>query len=194
MPNLFDSANYPSREPDELTIGDRWAWKRGDLAADYAVASYSLKYSLRLLGTTATEIEITAAETGGEYVVEVPSATTAAYTAGTYAWQAYITRTSDSERVLVGTGTMKVVANRDIATTDPRTHARKVLDAIEAVLESRATKDQEEYAIAGRSLRRTPIEDLLVLRDRYRADVRAEERAEKIKNGMQGGGRILVRM
>lgn len=54
---------------------------------------------------------------------------------------------------------------------DLRSHAKKVLDAIEAVLEKRATKDQESHTIAGRSLSRTPIADLLMLRDRYRAEL-----------------------
>ena len=192
MGNVFDSANFPTREPAELIVGDRWMWKRTDLGADYPPASYTLKYSLRL-DTAATEIEIAASASGTDFLVEVASVTTAGYTAGTYRWQAYITRTSDSQRVLIGSGTVKVVANRDASTADPRSHAKKVLDAIEAVIESRATKDQEEYAINGRSLKRTPIPDLIVLHNKYKADVAAEERAARIKNGLDGGGRILVR-
>lgn len=193
MGNAFDSANYPTREPAQLTIGDRWLWKRTDLGADYPPASYALKYVLRLHSTGA-EIEITANESGADYLVEVASTATAPYTAGRYAWTAYIIRSSDNERLVVGTGTVEVIANRDVAATDPRSHARKVLDAIEAVIENRATVDQQEYTIAGRSLKRMLVTDLLVLRDRYRADVRAEELAERIKNGMGGGGRVLVRL
>ncbi len=177
MPNAFDSANFPEHEPDELIIGDRWMWKRADLGADYPPASYSLKYSLRAEGAGSTEIEINASESGADYVVEVASATTAGYTADTYAWQAYITRTSDSQRVLVDSGTVKIVANRDASTADPRTHAKIVLEAIEAVIESRASKDQEEYAINGRSLKRTPLKDLIMLRTTYRAEVAAETAA-----------------
>jgi hypothetical protein len=173
MGNAFDSANYPEKEPTQLVIGDRWLWKRTDLGSDYPPASYSLKYSLRL-HSTGTEIEITANESGNDYLVEVASATTAGYTAGFYAWQAYIIRTSDSERVRIGSGTVEVLANRDSATGDPRTHARIVLDAIEAVIESRATKDQEEYSINGRSLKRTPLDALVKLRTHYRAEVNAE--------------------
>lgn len=57
---------------------------------------------------------------------------------------------------------------------DHRSHAKRVLDAIEAVIESRASKDQESYTINGRSLSRTPISDLLALRDKYRREVAAE--------------------
>ncbi|MCK7495165.1 MAG: hypothetical protein MZW92_31785 [Comamonadaceae bacterium] len=42
MPSAFDSANYTTREPDQLVAGDRWAWKRSDLAADYPLATHAL--------------------------------------------------------------------------------------------------------------------------------------------------------
>lgn len=175
MGNAFDSANYPRREPAKLTVGDRWMWKRTDLGVDYPPASYSLKYALRLYDTGA-EIEIIASESGSDYLVEVASTTTGGYTAGRYLWTAYIIRTSDTERVVVGTGTFDVLADRDTVATDPRSHARKVLDAIEAVIENRATVDQQEYSIAGRSLKRMTIDELLKFRKTYRAEVDSEER------------------
>ena len=193
MANLFDSTNYPETEPTQIIAGDRAAWKRTDLGTDYAPASYSLKYSARLEDSGSTEIEITASESGSDYIVEVGQSTTAAYTAGVYHWQAYITRTSDSERVTVDSGTWEVIANRDAATSDPRNHVKKVLDAIESVIEGRASKDQESYSIQGRSLSRTPIADLVVLRDRYRAEWVREQRAERIKNNLGHSGVIKVR-
>ena len=193
MGNAFDSANYPSGEPSELVAGDRWAWKRDDLGADYPPASYALSYSARLESSGATEIEITASESGSDYIVEVVSATTAGYTAGVYHWQAYITRTADSERITVDSGTFEVVANRDAATTDPRSHVKKTLDAIEAVIEDRASKDQESYTINGRSLTRTSLEDLVNLRDIYKALYADEQRKERIANGQGHSGRVLAR-
>ena len=80
------------------------------------------------------------------------------------------------------------------AAFDDRTHARTVLDAIEAVIESRATKDQERYSIAGRELWRTPIPTLLKLRQHYKAEVAAQEAAEAIRNGLQTGRKIQFRI
>lgn len=182
MGNLFDSSNYPSTEPDTIIAGDRWAWKRTDIGTDYPPASYDLTYSARLEASGATEIGITASESGSDYIVEVAAATTAAYTVGVYHWQAYITRTADSERVTVDIGTFEVIADRDNATTDPRSHIKIVLDAIQAVIEGRATKDQESYSIQGRSLSRTSIEDLLMLRDRYQTLHLQEENEVKGTN------------
>lgn len=192
--NLFDSANYPTREPAELIAGDRWAWKRTDLGSDYPPAAYQLKYSARLEGSDPQEIEITAVASGSDFVVEVPGTETGKYVPGRYQYHVYIVRISDSERVtLGGGGFFDVRANRDKSADDPRTHAKKVLDAIEAVIEGRASKDQEEYSISGRQLRRTPIPELLKLRDVYRAEVRGQEASAKLAAGVGTGRKIQVR-
>lgn len=191
MANDFDTTNYPKTVPENLIAGDRWVWKKTDLT-DYGTG-YTLTYELTLNGGAAP-ITLTATYTSGEYLIEIAAATTAAYTAGNYNWSALITRDSDSERVRVGTGTLTVKPDPAVSTADPRTHARKTLDAIEAVIENRATKDQESYSIAGRSLSRMNIADLLVFRDRYRADVRREEAAEQIAKGLGTGKNVLVRM
>jgi hypothetical protein len=68
-----------------------------------------------------------------------------------------------------------------------------VLDAIEAIIEKRSTKDQDSYSIQGRSLGRTPIADLILLRDRYRAEWVREQRAERIRNGLGHSGVVKVR-
>ncbi len=65
------------------------------------------------------------------------------------------------------------------ATHDGRNHVQRVLDAIEAVLERRATQDQEKYKINNRELWRTPLSELLVLRDRYRSELRRMKAAAK---------------
>ncbi len=193
MANLFTSTNYPETEPAEIVAGDRVAWKRTDLGTDYDPSSYALKYSARLEDSGSTEIEITASESGTDYIIEVGQSTTSSYGAGIYHWQAYITRSSDSERITVDSGTWEVIANRDSATTDPRNHIKKVLDAIEAVIEGRASKDQSGYSIAGRSLSRTPIPELLMLRDRYKEEWNRAQRAERIANNLGHSGRVLTR-
>jgi len=193
LSNKFDSANYPTSEPSQLVVGDRWAWKRSDLNNDYDNSLYTLSYSARL-EDTGDEIEITASASGADYLVEVAAATTANHTPGRYWWQAYITRDSDSERVTIGNGLFDLQTNRDQSLADPRSHAKKVLAAIEAVIEERATKDQESYTINGRTLSRTPITDLITLRDKYRQEVNGEEAAQKLAAGQGDPRKIGVRL
>ena len=187
MSNAFDSANFPEREPTTLIAGDRWMWKITDLGADYPPASYALKYALRR-ESDGTEIEITAAESGADYIVEVAAATTGGYAAGRYRWQRYITRTSDSQRVTLGSGIVEVRVNRDTSDADPRSHARKCLDSIEAALEAFAADSVQSYQITtgagSRSVTKRDTAELLLLRDRYRQEVDSEKAAENIAAGL----------
>jgi hypothetical protein len=195
MANLFDRNNYPTQEPDTLVIGDRWTWRRPDLVADYPTADYSLTYEFHHDdgGGGAHAFTITATETSDDYIVEVASATTANYNSLQYKWYAFITRTSDSERISVDDGYTFLVDDYANTNADQRTHAKKVLDAIEALLENRASQDQMSYSIAGRSLSRMSIDDLLKFRDRYRAEYNKELQKARIKNKQNTGNTIKVR-
>lgn len=193
MSNLFDRANYPTQEPTELYVGDRWMWKRTDLGTDYPTASYSLSYVLRPLSNGGSHIDITAAEDGDDYIVEVASATTAGYTYLDYRWYAFITRTSDSQRLEIGSGTVTVYPNRVSSNDDPRTHAEQMVDKIELVLNNRADADVLSYSIAGRSLSKMSPDELVKWRDYYLAERAKERRSEAIKLGKGVNSKILVR-
>ena len=82
----------------------------------------------------------------------------------------------------------KISTNTSI---DVHSHARIVLSAIEAVIEGRASQDQMSYSIAGRSLSRMPIDDLLTFRDRYKAEWNKEKRLQRGKAGKGNDGIII---
>ena len=67
------------------------------------------------------------------------------------------------------------------------------MDNIEAVLENRATQDQMSYSIAGRSLSRMSVPDLLTFRDRYKTEYNEEIKRARIKNNQDTGNTIKVR-
>ncbi len=176
MTNAFDSANYPTSEPTELVAGDRWAWKRTDLNAEYANSAYTLKYALRLQGAGTTEIAITASASGLEYIVEVGSSTTAAYAVGRYTYQAYITRNSDSERLTIGSGEIQLLANRDEATTNPITNLRQRLENLDAAILTLTTKTASAYSIAGRSFSYVDLPELQRMRDQTAGEINIKTR------------------
>ena len=141
MSNKFDSTNYPPQVPTELQLGDFWAWKREDLANDYPVASYSLSYEFNLIdGATASNFTLTATESGDTYIIEASN--TSSYAKGNYNWVSYMTRSSDSARVKLEEGFVEVQDNYATTTASVRSHAKIVLDSIEAAIENRATIDQ----------------------------------------------------
>lgn len=174
-------------EPTSIRAGDTWSWTRSESA--YAADTWTLTYHLR---NTKAAINITATADGLQFSVSVPASTTSAYKPGRYDWIARVT--DGTTTVTVGTGAIDVLPNLGASGAfDGRTHARRVLDAIEAVIERRATHDQMSYAIGNRSLSRMSVAELLQFRDSYKAMVAAEERAARIASGGVGG-KILVRM
>lgn len=192
MANLFDSANYPKREPDSLQAGDLWAWTRTDLITDYPSSAYSLSYVARK-EITGERIAISATGASTGYTVSVSSATTAAYPAGRYHWVAYITRTSDSARIEVDQGVFEVEPNRETSSDDPRSFAQIALDNIETYLKDPSNIAAASYSIAGRSLSRWNRADLLRERETLKGEVVRERRAEQIAKGLGTNANIRVR-
>jgi hypothetical protein len=172
-------ADIPSRIPTRLRAGDTARW-RLDLP-DYPPADgWALAYTLV---TTTGVISIVSAADGSAHLVEVPTATTAVWQAGRYTYQEYVTRTG--ERVTLSTGEVLIEPDLSqvIAGADTRSHARRVLDSIEAWLETKSAI-AGSVQIGDRRVQQYPITELLALRDRYRAEV-ARERGST--------GRVLTR-
>lgn len=127
-------------------------------------------------------IDLTTSAEGSQHRLSVSATTTANWTPGVYS---YSVRATDGADVFeIESGQLTVTA--DLANVasgfDARSHAEKTLEAIEAVIEKRASLDQERYRINNRELYRTPIADLLKLRDVYRAEVRQQKAASRGKN------------
>ena len=194
MSNVFERADYPEKEPYELVVGDYWAWKKEGLTADYPTGSYSLSYEFHCDsgGGGSHQFTINAVEADDIYYIEVASATTDNYTPHDYIWGAYITRTSDSNRIQVDEGKITLLPNLADTNADLRSHAKIVLDSIEAVIQGRANMDQSSMSIAGRSLSRMSIDELLTFRDRYKTEYLKEVKLARIKNNDASGNTIRV--
>lgn len=178
-------------EPQEFTAGDKIQWKR-DLTDYPANAGWVLTY---VAINAAAKISITAAASGADHLVTIAATDSAAYGAGNYKWQAYVTNGTDRRNI--ESGTFKVLPNYAAGSTtvlDTRSHAKKVLDAIEAVLEGKATSDQQQYTIEGRSLTRIPWPELMTMRDKYRAEYQRELNKEDIAAGRGASNKIKVRL
>ena len=162
--------------------------------SDYPSSAYSMAYKATLNGGGSTNFTVSGSDSSGEWVFSIAHGTTANFTVGIYQWNLYVTKTSSSERLRLESGEWEVVQNISTDTSaDPQSHARKVLTAIEAVIEGRASVDQSSYSIAGRSLSRMSIDELLLFRDRYSAEWLKEKRLERSKKGKGHNGIILTR-
>lgn len=163
-------ANIPTRIPAGVTFD-----KKVVLTA-YPASAWSLTVSLRGIGS----IDIAGIAEGDDHRLLVPASETSSWEPGRY-W--YTARVSNVAGNVYEIETGEITIDPDLSAAgagyDGLTHAQRTLLAIEAVIEKRATRDQERYTINNRELWRTPINDLLVLRDRYRAQVRMEAKAKR---------------
>lgn len=175
------------RFPQTITAGltfDRLV----TLTAYPASDGWALRAILRGPGV----IDMAAAPDGAQHRFHVDAADTAAWNPGLYAFSMRAERNGEVFETDAGTVDILPDLSGQQAGYDGRSHARKTLEAIEAVIERRATLDQERYRINNRELYRTPISDLIKLRDLYRAEVRREEAAQCGKSLF--GGVVRVRL
>lgn len=159
--------------PARVTAGDLWSWRIDALADTYPSPDYALLYAIKPRSTDAPTTALATSDADG-WLVAIAAVTTANLAAGTYDWTLFATRASDGARQSIDCGVIEVAPN-PTATGDTRSAARRHLDAINAVIEGRITKDVESYSIEGRALTRTPLADLHRLRARYLAEVQAED-------------------
>ena len=99
---------------------------------------------------------------------------TANLAAGIYSYALVADDGTDSFTVESGTVTVELRADLS-ANSDLRSHNQKVLEAIEALIEGRASNDVASYTIAGRSLAKIPLKELIDLRKYYKDLVREEQ-------------------
>jgi len=192
MANQFDSSNYPTTEPETIIAGARTAW-RVPIVDTYPPDEYFLTYRLRR-EDSGDEIILSAIASADDYIIEIASATSASYTTGIYRFYQFITRTSDSERVLLKSGTLEILPDPTTSTADIRTHAEIMVAKIKSLLEGRADSDINEYTIENRQIVKMKSEELVRWYQFYNRLVKQERKAEKLASGMSGRRKINVRM
>lgn len=184
MPRV--SAPIPYTEPARLIAGDTAKWLR-QLSDFPASVGWVLTYRLVNAGHA---YSFSGSASGDDHLINVAAATTAAWVAGDYSWRAQVALAGEVYTVASG---QIVIEPAFSAAIDARSTARQTLDAVEAMLQGRASSGVAEYQIAGRQLRHIPIPELLTLRDRLRMDVAREDAANAVASGASVPGRIAVR-
>ena len=190
MINLFDSANYPDKEPDSIIAGSRIGWTRADITSTYPTATYTLIYKFKLQSGDWDFEKITAGKVSSAHVVELSKNTTAGFKAGDYKWQAIVVRDSDSEAIVVDEGFASVSAQAG----DIRSHNLTVLQAIRSTIEGTASHEQAEYSINGRTLKRRSIAELVELEQLYASRWENEKSATDKLNGRTTTSSVLIKM
>jgi hypothetical protein len=180
--------------PSDFYAGDKVEFEQS--FSDIDVSLYTLKYVL-LNASDKIEIDATEDTINSKYTVSLSSATTALYTSGEYKLYYILTETSSGDSQTFEYITIVIKDNiLNLSNKDISSHNKKVLEAIKAVIENRASYDQMSYSIGGRSLTRMPIKDLLHFKDYYQALVTKELEEENRKAGVvvKKKNRIFVKL
>jgi len=173
-------------EPKVIYIGDSVSWVVS--TPDFPASDYDLAVYLRGSGSTAQKFTGSAIDSEG---FAVTASVTGSQT-GSFSW--FLVFVDGADRITIPGGTVDVRPNPSgSGVFDPRSHVQKVLDAIQATIEGRASIDQMSLTINGRSLDRTPLKDLIALMYQYKSLVAQEEADRRISQGLSSGRKILVR-
>lgn len=179
----------PFYEPTVAVAGDNWAWLRA--FDNYTPAGYTLSYAF--MPVSGTVIKITAAayaDDADTFEVNVPGATTGSYAPADYLWQAYMTDGS-SNRTTLYNGRLTIKPNfATAAVANYESTVKQTLDALYALIQGKATSDQQSYMIRGRSLSRMQPKELMEWLTFYEELYDREVRSEAIRQGKSTKGII----
>tara|TARA_B100001939_G_scaffold123265_1_gene106877 strand:- start:132 stop:707 length:576 start_codon:yes stop_codon:yes gene_type:complete len=186
--------------PSEIRAGDTVKW-RDDSSTDVfgneiKSDEWTLKYYLRsnvrpgLAHTTTGSVY----STGWEFTISATDS--AAFDSGDWYWQAIASK--GSEKITLGYGKLTVEVNLEYSgipgAFDGRTQAKKDLDAVQAAIRTLISGGAvQEYKIGNRNLKRYDLPDLIQLEGRLKAEVKREEQAEMIANGLGNPRNMFVR-
>lgn len=175
--------------PQSFRAGDTLTWTIS-LSAYPASDGWSLTYTL--INAT-RKVTITSTASGSEHLLSVSAATSATYAPGTYLWTA--AAINGTSCVTIANGSVDILPNlAALATYDGRSQAKRMLDAIDALLEGRTAGVEMELEMNGRRIRYFTPDELRKWRIYWLAEVRREQAAERLANGLGGPQKVLVRI
>lgn len=172
--------------------GDTWSWTWSH--AEFP-ASAGWAVAWRVIGT-GIALDIPTVADGDAHVATAAAAATGALVVPATGLPCTLVgwATKAGQRFEVYRRAIALLPDPATVTGDIRGQAARLLDAIDALLAGRATKDQESYKIGDRELKRIPVPELIALRDWAAGQAQAEALAEAVAQGRPRATRVLTRM
>tara|TARA_R100001369_G_scaffold90751_1_gene130231 strand:+ start:342 stop:923 length:582 start_codon:yes stop_codon:yes gene_type:complete len=177
-------------EPQQAVAGTNWKWKRS--FSNFPASLWTLSYYFREV-TGKYSFDIVATNLNDTFQINLPFATTDAYAPGVYSGQGFVSYSND--KFLVYENQLEVGTNFTLQGVgkDTRSHSQKVLEAIKGLLEGKFVEDASSYSIAGRSITKLAIQELIDAKNYYESIVVMEIRNQRAKQGLQTGQVVRAR-
>lgn len=187
--------------PAQLTAGTTVVWDDNPTTDNFGVqidaTTHTLTYYFRY-NEVFEAVTAAAAASGLNWRTTLSSGTTGPMAAGTWYFSAVATKISGGTVLELGRGSLTVVASLAYAGNssayDGRTQAQKDLDAVQLAIRTLlAGGSVQEYRIGQRSIKRYDLSELLQLEAKLKGDVKREEAAQLIANGLGNPRNMFVR-
>ena len=185
--------------PDKIRAGDTIKWRvdasRDNLGNSIDSGNWSLVYYFRT-NTNHEAHTATGTAFGLGWEFTISSSDSDGFDAGQWFFQAIATYGSES--VTLASGQIEVLAGLDYtgdaSAFDGRTQAEKDLAAVQKAIRDIANGNTvQSYSVAGRSLTRYAMSDLIALESKLKFEVQRECRAALIANGKGDPFNLFVR-
>lgn len=182
-------AETPNIEPSEITKGDTITFLKS--FPDYpASQGWSLAYTF----AGPSKQTVSSSADGDSFLVSTSSSS---WTAGDYWYQGVVSKGSEKYTVSTGALTVRPALSDVTGTYDGRSHVKKVLDALEAAIEGRASRTDKEYELdmggSRRRIQHMTHAELIQAHARYKDLYRQELQTELLNKGLGTGRKIRTR-
>ncbi len=185
--------------PSSLRAGTTVTWRDDSQVDPYgdplqSTDSWVLKYYIRT--NSASGLTATGSTYGTGWQFDLSTSDTAPLTAGDYFWQSIVSK--GSTEYSVGTGSLKVLQSLaytgSVSSIQEKTQVEQDLDAVQSAIRTLVSGGvAKEYSIGGRSIKKYELTDLMALESRLKYQLKLEQKAELIRNGLGNPHSMYVR-
>jgi len=172
--------------PRRITVGDTITWD--ETLDDFpATASWVVTYNF-----TSKDAQFVSghAPVGADHRITI---VTTDLEEGHYDWAKKVTDGTSTHTLERGILDVDPDLSADTTGVDRRSYAAIALEAIEALLKGKATKDQTSYSLNGRALSRYSLDELNDWRAQLRSEVRDERQKARRKSGGKSHANVKAR-
>lgn len=187
--------------PQKFRAGDFIQWRlnattdnfNNPISSPEWTVIYYFRTNTDFIGATATS---TAHSDGFQF--NLASDVTETFSTGFWYYQA-VANKSGAEKQTIASGKFEVLPNLTFSGNNPqaldgRTQAQKDFDAIEAAIRAIYNGGVvQEYKIGNRDVKKYDLSELIILRDRLKAILVREKKAETIANGLGNPHNLYIR-
>lgn len=180
----------PTVTPSQLRAGDSVRFTR-DFGSEYPSATWAATLSI---SNGKKHYTITGTDNGdGQlHYFYLAGNGSAAWEPGHYRF--VITVTDGADRYTIENGDIEIKGNLALGAYDDRSQTKKILDQLNERIDGSSLRDDQSYSIAGRSISRMSINELIDAQKVYSARYKSEVRKQRRKEGKKENHLVRVSM